>query len=63
MDDRLITVARACDMTSLSRTTIWRLESEGDFPRAIQIMPHRKAYRESDVREWIASKIAASEAA
>lgn len=63
MDDRLITVARACDLTSLSRTAIWRLEREGDFPRAIQIMPHRKAYRESDVRQWIAGKIAAAEAA
>ncbi len=58
MDDRLITVARACDLTSLSRTTIWRLESEGNFPRAIQLMPNRKAYRESDVRAWVADKIA-----
>lgn len=54
---RLLTTKQVIDLTSLSRTAIWRLEREGDFPRAIQIMPHRKAYRETEVRAWIRKKI------
>lgn len=60
MQDRLLNTAQVCELTALSRVSIWRLEKAGEFPRAIPIMARRKAYVERDVREWIASKIAAA---
>ena len=42
--------------TGLSRTTIWRLEREGSFPKRVQISRNAVAWRESDVAAWIAQK-------
>ena len=43
-------------LTSLSRTTIWRLESKGSFPSRIQVSPRRVAWSEAEVIEWLKSR-------
>lgn len=63
MTERLISANKVTELTSLHRTTIYRMERDGLFPRAINVSTCRKAYRESDVQAWIASKIAQAEAA
>ena len=40
----------------LSRTTIWRLERQGEFPRRMRISRNRVGWLLSDVEEWIASR-------
>ena len=40
----------------LSRTTIWRLERQGEFPRRMRISTNRVGWLLSDVEEWIASR-------
>lgn len=44
------------EMTSLSRTTIWRLRKKGDFPEMYQVSEGRKVYRLSDVQNWMRRK-------
>jgi prophage regulatory protein len=43
--------------TGLSRSTIWRLERRGAFPRHRRISPNAVAWLEQDVSEWIESKV------
>ena len=41
------------EMTGLSRSTIWRLERRGEFPRHHRIAPNVVAWVEEDVSNWI----------
>jgi prophage regulatory protein len=40
----------------ISRTTAWRLQRRGDFPRPYVVSPGRVAYRESEVEAWKVSR-------
>ncbi|HHP2803889.1 TPA: helix-turn-helix transcriptional regulator, partial [Salmonella enterica subsp. enterica serovar Muenchen] len=44
--------------TSLSKATIYRKMSNGQFPKQRQISERRVAWYEEDVNEWIKSKVA-----
>jgi prophage regulatory protein len=46
--------------TGLSRTTIWRLERQGDFPRHRRISRNAVAWAEHEVADWIRSKLGGS---
>ncbi len=57
--DRLIGITEVCLITSLSRTTIWRLECAGKFARRRRCSPNRVAWRFSEVMQWVAEREAA----
>ena len=40
-------------LTGLSKSTLYRLESIRDFPKAIQISDRCVAYRLADVYKWL----------
>src|SRR5687767_129515 len=42
--------------TGLSRTTAWRLQRSGDFPRPYVISPGRVGYLECEVEAWRTSR-------
>jgi len=42
--------------TGLSRTTIWRLERKGIFPRRIQLSPGRVGWDSDSVETWVKSR-------
>ena len=42
--------------TGLSRSTIWRLERAGDFPRHIRLSPNAVAWIEDEIAGWIRQK-------
>jgi prophage regulatory protein len=44
------------ERTGLSRSTIWRLERRGEFPRHHRISPNVVAWLEEDVTSWIELK-------
>jgi predicted DNA-binding transcriptional regulator AlpA len=44
-------------MVGLSKTTIWRLEKAGKFPRHIQLTERSVAYRKSEVLDWLRNPI------
>jgi prophage regulatory protein len=46
------------ERTGLSRSTIWRLERQGAFPRHHRISANAVAWIEDDIARWIQSKVA-----
>ena len=54
--DRLVGKADVERLTNLSRWTIDRLESGGEFPTRKQITPNRVGWLLSEVTEWIKSR-------
>ena len=51
-----MTTAEVCRAVGLSRTSIWRLESRGEFPRRRQISPQRVGWIKSEVVDWTESR-------
>jgi prophage regulatory protein len=45
--------------TGLSRSTIWRLERQGAFPRHRRISRNAVAWVEAEITEWMRSKVPA----
>ena len=40
-------------VTGLSRSTIWRMENDGQFPKRQKISPRRIAWFRSDIESWL----------
>ena len=55
-DDRFVREAEVLNLTGLSRTTRWRMEQNGKFPRRRQLSVNAVAWRESEIRAWMASR-------
>ena len=45
------------EITSLSKSTIYRLISEGEFPKQIQIGKRAVVWVRSDINDWINQKL------
>ena len=45
-------------VTSLSRTTRWRMERRGEFPKRVRLSPGRVGWRQADIEAWISSRAA-----
>ena len=50
---QLLSREEVLSRTSLSRTTLFRLERTKKFPKAVRISENRVAYNEEDVDSWI----------
>ena len=59
----IIRLRQAIIKTGLSRSTIYTLIKQGDFPKQIQLSPRTMGFLESEIDEWIAGRIAASRVA
>lgn len=53
---RIIRMKEVAARTGLNRTTIWRLERAGNFPRRRQLGGGSVGWVESEIDEWIASR-------
>jgi len=54
--DRFIRSKEIIQITGLSRTSIWRLEKAGMFPKRRQVSPGTIGWLLSEVNEWIQSR-------
>lgn len=63
MTDRFIREPECKHITGLSRTTRWRLERAGQFPKRRQISPGLIAWLASEVQEWLRDRADNKEAA
>ncbi len=54
--NRLLRFGEVRHRTGLSRSTIWRLERVGVFPKRVKVSVNVVAWREDEVSEWIRSK-------
>ncbi|WP_042799023.1 AlpA family transcriptional regulator [Thioalkalivibrio sp. AKL19] len=52
--DRLIRFPDVRKMSGFSRSTIYRREKEGRFPKRVQLGGGAVAWRESEVTQWMA---------
>ena len=57
--DRIVDEAECQHITSLSRTSLWRLMQRGKFPRKIRIGPNRTGWKLSSILAWLAEREAA----
>ena len=52
-EDRFLREPEVAKITGLSRTTRWRLEREGRFPRRRRAAPNCVAWLQSEIQEFI----------
>jgi len=57
---RIVRLPVVMDMTGLSRTTIWRLERDGQFPKRRRLSANSVGWIMQSVQEWIAEREAAA---
>ncbi len=57
----LISVNEAAELTTLSRTAIFKLRSQGRFPLAVPLGEKRIAFVRAEVAEWVEKRIAERE--
>ena len=58
--DRCIREPEEKHITGLSRTTRWRLERAGKYPKRIQISENAKARLLSQIVDWMAARVKAT---
>jgi predicted DNA-binding transcriptional regulator AlpA len=52
-DDRILRMKEVQKLTGVSRSTIWRLEKSGQFPRRVVLGLSSIGWLKSDVLDWI----------
>jgi prophage regulatory protein len=57
---RLLRFPVVRERTGLSRSTIWRLERRGEFPKHYRIAPNVVAWSEQEVSNWIEERLGAA---
>lgn len=53
---KIVRFPQISELTSLSRTTIWRLESQGDFPKRLQVGNRGVGWLLNEVENWMQSR-------
>ena len=53
---RVLRIAAVKDRVGLSRTSIWRLERKGLFPRRRQLSANAVGWSEEEVDDWLRSR-------
>lgn len=57
--DQIIRPRNLPTFTGLSKTTIWRLERAGDFPKRVKLSAGAVGYHLTDIQAWLATREAA----
>ena len=56
MGDRLLRRREVERITGLSRSSVYRLMQDGEFPRPVRVGPAAVRWRESDITAWLESR-------
>lgn len=51
--NRLLSLRRVCEMTSLGRGTVYALVKRGEFPAQIRVSSGRVAWIAEEIEQWI----------
>lgn len=54
---RLLRLPQVQEVTGLGKTKIYELQSQGRFPRSVKITAYSVGWVESEVQDWVASRI------
>jgi len=53
---KMLRLAEVIEMTGLSRSTIYRYESNADFPKRRRIGPNAVPWLDTDIEDWMQSR-------
>ena len=53
---KFLGIKQVLELTGLSRTSVWRFEKNGDFPKRRQLGPRRVGYVDSEISNWMESR-------
>ena len=56
VEERILRVPDIRHLTGLSRSTIWRLEKEGHFPKRLSLGQRAVGWRKTEVIRWMQSR-------
>lgn len=56
MQERFIRFDSLAEIVGLSRTTIYRMEQQGKFPKRVKLGSNSVAWRQSEVLNWMSVK-------
>lgn len=57
---RMLRIDQVIALTGLSKTRVYVLQAQGDFPLRVQLSPRRVGWVEADVQAWLAARIASN---
>ncbi|MCU7960972.1 MAG: AlpA family transcriptional regulator [gamma proteobacterium symbiont of Bathyaustriella thionipta] len=57
---KLLRIKAVMEITGLSRTVLYRLMDDGEFPKSIQLSPRAVAWDSDAVQDWIKAKLKAA---
>jgi prophage regulatory protein len=52
MDNLIWRESKVKETTGLSKSTRWRMEKEGDFPKKVQLSPRAVGWRAEEIIQW-----------
>jgi prophage regulatory protein len=52
----VLRLQRVCRLTGLARSTIYRMQTEGQFPQRIRLGTRAVGWIEQEVQEWVADR-------
>ncbi|WP_367187376.1 helix-turn-helix transcriptional regulator [Rhizobium oryzicola] len=54
---RLFSIWEVCRITTLSRTSLWRLrKTDSSFPRLVSLTARRKGIRRTELEAWLRAR-------
>jgi len=56
MGSKLLNLRQVVELVGLSRTTLWRLERAGQFPRRVQVSTKAVRWHQAEIFDWIESR-------
>ena len=56
MQERIVLESERKQLTGISRTTAWRMEKAGKFPKRRKISDGLVGWLQTEIDEWIASR-------
>ena len=56
MSNTIIKLPAATKKAGISRSLLYKLEAQGDFPKKIKLSPRAIGFLESEVDDWITKK-------
>jgi prophage regulatory protein len=59
-NERALRLRQVCQLTGLGRSMIYQMQAEGRFPHHIKLGERAVGWLESEVRDWLATRIKAS---
>jgi predicted DNA-binding transcriptional regulator AlpA len=57
---RMLRIDQVLEVTGLSKTRVYVMQAQGNFPLRVQLSPRRVGWVEADVQAWLAARIASS---